>query len=203
MPIQTSHGTYVTTKKAIFLLLSDFGAEGFSARHSNEELLQYVIQDIQDVWGNHLYKQCQLQDNIVPFVPLELPSTTDTARMTIETTGVPQPVRDLIKASLSSVLQRKGVTMLAEKNRFVLDDLKCDEKCVDFISRMLYYQVVTSINSYRLRNYRGVEQLFMNRVLQPIVAKIRSVYDCRITVSLEVPSSASSDIVVKVTRQRL
>merc|ERR1712137_7845 len=188
-PIQTKRGNFVASRNAIFILISDFGVESYVESTTHEERLQQVFQDIKDTWGESLFKQCQLQDNIVPFLPLPLPSPTDTDRLTVNSVVVPDAVRDMVTGLVRGIPTHKALQTNLENNRLTLSKFTCHEDCEEFVSRFIYHKLAISAGTYRKRNYRGVEQLVHNRIIQPLLTKLRRSFGASVSITLKASDS--------------
>ena len=58
-PVRVDENTYITSKQATFIFLSDFGVEQFSQNLSFDQLLDVIEKDVSECWGDKLMKVSQ------------------------------------------------------------------------------------------------------------------------------------------------
>jgi len=158
------NGKQIRTDQAIFILISDFGSEQFSPHLSHKELEEQVYKETRDAWGYTLDKTTHLIRYIIPFFPLELPTSFESLSIY---SSPPSTANEFIKIEFERFEDELTRTYPTATIKIV-----CDDFCKDKVTKALYYFQMQS-DVYRYRNYRGLNQLFDSHISDSIGSQLK------------------------------
>ena len=156
-----------SSNEAIFIFISDFGMEGITEGMTMDEVVERISQDMRNVW---MYgKQETMVTHVVPFNNMYSSTSTRTPEAVV--LQVYSFIRYLPE-SLPIKLQKSGIS-IGRLMLYIPGRDKCETEEEDHYEAIqmiadFIYEEVSSSETYRHRNYRGIKQYFNLHVLPHI-----------------------------------
>lgn len=162
-------------KEAVFILISDLGKEGFTQnmKDPSKEIETLILRDMETKWNKdknlRLSNQIQM---VVPFIPMSIQTRE----------GALQPPPPSVLSLIAHLIDQKIVknpTVLFQSNNIEISrvvfpqhrdnlvDAFATEGTFEYICLMIY-QSTLETPLYSKRNYRGIEQIFQQKVIHPL-----------------------------------
>lgn len=148
-----------STANAIFIFISDFGAEGITQEDTLEGVMTRIRFETERIWGD--IKQAGLIEHIVPFVPLTF--SKDGAHNMIE----------YLLSELPRLDQFRRWNLPVDQNATVLFAPSSKQLLIDKIISTARTEL------YRNDNYRAIEKIFSQIVTQSVVLAAEEWYSAQ------------------------
>jgi hypothetical protein len=156
---------HVRITDATFILISDFGLEGLASRWEHSKLEQYVALETKRIWRSN--KHASLISHVAPFINLKLPSEAALEQYQPPMLfKAPEEVCAQVKSLLSNLLQSLNLPPKSVPMRIAIEDWAFQVLC-DSV-----YTLTVTNEAYRLRNYRGIKDMFNKYIAEPVSDKL-------------------------------